>query len=1372
MRPSPQLRQSPRQGGASPQFLDAVEAAGLVEEHPALSFQQFSQKPRETMPLLHPDPSSALERRHQELRLGLWNVVLSSIGRQHSVEDNLGRLRRLVREIVESRRRARRLWRAAIAYGAGDWEEAAVFWNVANHMKERQVHVKEFFTDYRPSHRRHDLPTAQVVDSPLAFLETHGRFWYMSEATAGNAGTPRAGRRISASKISLADKLPAVSERKQSLVDEPPAGGNREDSKQSWSLRSARARHTKRSWPLAQRLMEGIEETDRHAGLGPLGQEPWGEDQVAVKMHDPSIRFGQQPVENHGSRRNGRWQSGAPDINTAVPNLISSGRVRDPVDAAKDNSDHTPRCTVSLPPIMATTFNEQKKQAVQSVSKRQPNSSGQRAPGPVPGLRRYMMACAEKGILPTPQVSFSGNSLKLNAQNGAMDDSDLFAVTVSLRGLKEVSEIDLSGNTLISDKALMPFLSKLFGKPASGSLQALSLRSLRAGKDCMNLVVELIAETNGLTSLKRLDLGGISMSWRCQLDLCKAVGEHSALQYLSLADTGLGSNPDTKKCLKRMLQCVTLRCLDLSWNPFGDEVFEAIGQNLAEPHIYIDKLNLSNCSSTSGKTKTDTAETNPANIMLEYLCQDAQLTSLDISMNRLDLTGALLLEDVLSTHPSLVELDVSHNLFSALGAHSILRLFAVSKLRELHCTQCFGEASVDPQQPLFQRCSPDGHYDLDLCKPYHRTMLRMLCKFCFEVGLRLSEAFEGFSSSAAIVLPEKSIGRGVLQIPCRGNVQFLFSTTTEASPDIFEEPVTNIEAMLCKRIERGRLRLPFDKAVLLMILFDRLGSREYQEILLDVLAADFWLDFSHVQHLCCVGHNLAPAAVTRLYHCVGAAPMLRRICLLLTANKNQYALCSAKLQNFLDFTASNPSGHYSLSVGSASDFHVLECLRILDCWETASALRRGFVDTSQRGNNSQIRNEKFNGQAYPFWSITTWRVPTHGNLELDYSGGQRPQRGSACMLTDKHFEDFLGLRSAGFNGQQQIKALRNVAQALLVTTLQLRKILGSIFDRDVRLDAFLVFYFRLADIWNLKVCTARFSSEECLTLQERLGHVNFFPFVQPEQNHFELDLSVPDQRLAASIWVKLSLTEGCPLSGPSFVCEDGFVDKLDNRGTPPQAWSSLAGCPKAGIFHGSYLAAPGQRSLKKRLELLRSHGRWPMLDKELQVQDVSWCSSLGDTPDCMIRFVEVIRRHHASLSEAFIGFGGDETSGMLEFSQFEQACEKSSGDLFKGNTVIDVFEYLNASGSGAISKEEWLLLDSIASELDKHASELHQFFLRRFGGLQEAWEALEEEWRASLDKWGYFGLSRKLFVMLDSSQTGALKFEDFSRIVRDVKSTV
>merc|ERR1712056_82118 len=122
--------------------------------------------------------------------------------------------------------------------------------------------------------------------------------------------------------------------------------------------------------------------------------------------------------------------------------------------------------------------------------------------------------------------------------------------------------------------------------------------------------------------------------------------------------------------------------------------------------------------------------------------------------------------------------------------------------------------------------------------------------------------------------------------------------------------------------------------------------------------------------------------------------------------------------------------------------------------------------------------------------------------------------------------------------------LRSISHNFYIGSLHMRQLIGYFRTPEERAEAFIIFYLRLVDMHNGKLFRVRFESrEEVVKLQERLGYASFFPFLQPENAKFDLDLSFYDQRLCASIFVALSLKEKpSNIICPKFIRHDGTVD--------------------------------------------------------------------------------------------------------------------------------------------------------------------------------------------------------------------------------------
>ncbi|CAJ1409660.1 unnamed protein product [Effrenium voratum] len=1098
------------------------------------------------------------------------------------------------------------------------------------------------------------------------------------------------------------------------------------DSKQSWIARGARERRPQR-WGLAERLRRPEPAVSQ-----------WDVMSSGLKHFSAAQKV--QKVELGLTK------------STSLPSLHSKHGGFGKVDETCETCDEAP---------MATTFTDSWK-------------AKQKSGG---SMSRYMTACERGNILPKPLDFIASGSASLNAANWGLADSDLIPVVTMFRSASFVQEVDLSANTLLTDKSLVPLLQKMMRNAACQGMARLKLRQCwRLGAPAVEAVIGLLSSCWGLTGLKLLDFSGVLIPVRLQLDFCEAIGEHPNLTSVKLADTGLGSNPAARSCLEALFRCNTLTALDLSWNAFKDEVFVAIGSFVAASHVHLQSLAMSNCSSANLSLSSEQVQ--PANLMLERLGQAQRLSYLDVSMNRLDLSGALVLEDALGRHPTLTELDVSRNSFSKLGAHSLLRLFASSRLERLHCAESF---DMGTSGRFFQLCNPEGEYSLNLSLPHHRSILRMLLKLCKRLRLTVKQAF--IDMQPLLTLPDQEED-GVFRVPSSGRVSFTFSSTRAAGPDVYEEPA-RLDAALQDRLELCRVQLRVDKAVLMIPIFESLQDKLP---LIDALAKNFILSYAHVEMLCSLGKSmLAPTVILRLLHTTAASKLCRYMCLLLAGSKAQYIQIQKRARLSLTFTPSNPSMHYLLILSEACDFHLAESIRILDRWESNCATRCGLVDNSQSGNQSQVRNELYEGRKPCFRSLGDWELPLQGRLEFDFAGGPRPRPGTEPAPAGSFNKLFEVVLHSGCKPKQQLQALRAVSPYIYVSSSQLRasaaQLLGSVCvpqdtkdkkdaaetAKEVRLQLFHIFYYRLTDIWNVKVCKARFSSEEYTSLTTRLGPVKFLPFVQPEQALLELDFAIHDHKLAVSIFVMLCQKEGALFQEPRFIREDGTEDKLVTG--VPRAWARYSDCPKAGFFRAKYAVAPEKRSVKTRTEFLATYGRWraPALAKE----DICWWSQLSDVSLDVIRFLEVICEKYPDLKEAFRDIDGEGGNGGISILEFEEYCERVVDSRFSKNRrdrFRAIFRFLDATMEGNISMEEWGLLDTVKCELDRQTHDLHAFLLHRFkGGLEQAWDAwatsriTQEQWKRQLDEAGYFGASAELFSIMDQPNAGSISYDQFRR---------
>merc|ERR1712232_901655 len=95
-----------------------------------------------------------------------------------------------------------------------------------------------------------------------------------------------------------------------------------------------------------------------------------------------------------------------------------------------------------------------------------------------------------------------------------------------------------------------------------------------------------------------------------------------------------------------------------------------------------------------------------------------------------------------------------------------------------------------------------------------------------------------------------------------------------------------------------------------------------------------------------------------------------------------------------------------------------------------------------------------------------------------------------------------------------IWALRGISSMIWTTCEQLRELLCH-FHRPVsRQEVLCMLLLRTID-WpvNGKMCQAKFTKDSWAILKHRIGTIVLFPYVQPENETFQLNLSVYEHRL-------------------------------------------------------------------------------------------------------------------------------------------------------------------------------------------------------------------------------------------------------------------
>eukprot|EP00928_Gymnodinium_smaydae_P040763 TRINITY_DN27616_c0_g1_i3.p1 TRINITY_DN27616_c0_g1~~TRINITY_DN27616_c0_g1_i3.p1 ORF type:complete len:1236 (-),score=149.79 TRINITY_DN27616_c0_g1_i3:331-4038(-) len=847
--------------------------------------------------------------------------------------------------------------------------------------------------------------------------------------------------------------------------------------------------------------------------------------------------------------------------------------------------------------------------------------------------RQYIRDCSNGGVVPTTLRYLTGHSTELTAAGRDLRDPDLLAVVATLRERGCVQDVDLSDNSLLTDVSLVPFLEGL-AEFTADNIRTLTLRNcLQLGPGATHAALSLIKDASGL---QMLDLSRVPIGLSMHLPLCDAIGRHCTLDKVNLAGTGLGTCL-ASQCVAALLGSFKIVCLDLGWNCFSADVFACFGECLKLNSVLKD-LRICNCSCLTPQGDTSCA------YLLELLGYNKSLTHLDISMNRVDLTNALVLEDSLERH-KLERVDVSQNPLGVLGMRSMLRLLVrdssgLDSFRSDNCSGYGGGTEVAIMHEEEQSLSlalPGRRYCLDLSRPPHRSILRMLYKIAERFGMKgedvfLNVAYRDVEASNTVYKHGARDAQGVVQVLSRGSFQATFSLG-KVLDGRFSEKLPEYNVFLREELQRRRCDVANRKIVPLLAKWKQLeGQSIQQEIFVKALARDFNFPLDLLgTFVNSTERAFVAQALTTLLPCTDLTPSVMYISYLMFPKVSDLVHARRKMVHLLDFNAQNPTGHYRLDLANSDDYVVAERIILMDRWETVIDRKRGVQDTSPNGNGAHTRNEIHHSKPllYYYNTLSDWCPPESGVFELDYVGSERPPE-KAVLMCDRRFPKLL---ASVYDSQcvpaHKIRAVRSISHHVYFTSLQMRMLM-SLFRTDDAIEVFVICFTRIADWWNEKVCRIRFN-DELPRLRQRLGYCNMFPFIQPENTRFEFDLSRQDQRYCASFVVFLCNREKpCNIVQPTFQRTDGKFEAF--TAGVPRSWEDHAKLPQSGFFRGFYVCSPESRQFALRKKAAELYTKFQIHAEE---SAVSWWTGKCDVPDDVMGLLEFIARIFPNVEKAF-----------------------------------------------------------------------------------------------------------------------------------------
>jgi len=428
----------------------------------------------------------------------------------------------------------------------------------------------------------------------------------------------------------------------------------------------------------------------------------------------------------------------------------------------------------------------------------------------------------------------------------------------------------------------------------------------------------------------------------------------------------------------------------------------------------------------------------------------------------------------------------------------------------------------------------------------------------------------------------------------------------------------------------------------------------------------------------------------------------------------------------------NPTGHYDFTLAEPADRATAERLLLLNRWETQVWSSSGRSDISQYQNLKNMRNEVYGGREF-IWSAEEWGIFGDESLSFDYVSLRRPPK-DAKVLSAESWSNVIDLilrskmerqevgrvenmeqkgsqkrefrqQMSGVSVEHQsmlksgafgttktsnptghsigtshlsdsdlLWALRSVSSRLWLECWQVREMLCIFNILEDREEILTFLCFRTLD-WpvNNKMLRSKFQVKHWDDLRKRLGSVVMFPFFQPENGFFRLDLSIYEQRRCVSFLKTLSDSEHHknlkwpridwrgPRANPIW---DSFTSGM------PVTWADMDRIPKEGLFEVTYTCSFDAASIRLRRQLASRWGGWANLPEEkLKMSSmISWWSVLDEVNREVIMVLEFLLCHFKSLGHAFDSVDTNKDKS-LTYREFKEGFRSKMRELGFGLSV-------------------------------------------------------------------------------------------------------
>lgn len=664
--------------------------------------------------------------------------------------------------------------------------------------------------------------------------------------------------------------------------------------------------------------------------------------------------------------------------------------------------------------------------------------------------------------------------------------------------------------------------------------------------------------------------------------LAEAIAVCTTLLSLNLSKTACGSAG--AQALGHMFeQNRSLTDLDVSWNGIGGVGAVALCNGLANSRTL---LRLS--AQWNGF-----CDLHAMVALSEALATSCCLKHLNLSQNRINNQGALVLAEGLKTNAYLLELVMSGNPLTVYGARSLLRCAQMGAgeadhLRSIQLNNC---AVGILDMSMFNPVEPSGRYSLDMENEYSRRVLRNVLKLIAEGRaefehdhvLQIMEVLRVDTAGNPILHPvtgiqEHDVVSSHVRLPCFMNKQeFDARGETESDPLLWEIPTEGMIEFSLNDLGGRRARnnkLASNRHNLLRDEFrDGAVSMERKmQSFHKALPVSTFISHAQFQVLLAELRHLNDGSWLRLvaegfYKVTGDIPARDVLVSLEPAERKQ----AEKALGFVtfEFSKNNPTGYYHLDLSNPKQRRV--AIELVEC-KTAQAVTEKRIKDFSAGTSGAARdleqrawrNAVLDNKPFPFQR--NLKIPKRGQLSLDFVQMTRTDPSTIDPMSDGYFKALIKeLLETKEDAITQLQAMRLASHKQYFSVAQVAEFMDMLKADpkscfQPRVELMVLAYARTVDYYALYHLVAKLLPFERHQVYHRIGHENIFEETMAV-NYYELDLADSGQRYVAQQVIQLAITE------PGENCIELMYEGCDFE--VPASWTTSV--PRSGQLRLYYV---------------------------------------------------------------------------------------------------------------------------------------------------------------------------------------------------------